>query len=157
MSNEQPVLFSKGTGPNGVFDEVAVDLQHAVAHEPCDSLECDAVMNECAVVQKPTGLLSPPSGARKQLLTPSSLFSEPFPTPTTSPFAPSHGEKACHVLRGQVEGHFVRIVPAKCTGSASKPSIVRTFPRMRANVVQCAEMSMCRSVNGNSCWTHLVL
>lgn len=33
MSNEQPVLFSKGTGPNGVLDGIAVDFQHAVVHE----------------------------------------------------------------------------------------------------------------------------
>ena len=25
MPNEQPILFAKGTGPNGVLDEVAVD------------------------------------------------------------------------------------------------------------------------------------
>jgi hypothetical protein len=27
MSNEQPVLFSEGTGPNRIFDQVVVDLR----------------------------------------------------------------------------------------------------------------------------------
>jgi hypothetical protein len=33
MPNEQPVLFSKGTGPNRILDQVGFNLQRVVVHE----------------------------------------------------------------------------------------------------------------------------
>ena len=33
MPNEQPILLSKCAGPNGVFNEIAADLQYPVVHE----------------------------------------------------------------------------------------------------------------------------
>src|ERR1017187_7822602 len=34
MSNKQPVFLSKGTRPNGILDQVVVNLQTPVVHKP---------------------------------------------------------------------------------------------------------------------------